>query len=268
MIYVSDACIVPSSTYCHSKGRTAKTSHIPIDIKQQRSYIYPVRHGIACTMKGAYSIASRDLGVSNRDSTRHTMFLISLRLHCPETYQYVVNTTLIPSDLSPHRKRSPKGVIFTGRFRTYDFERSAWSLRWNESRAAKKCSQYMVHQQTTNGVAQQLARGQWIAHDVSSAMPRHFRTPTSPTLLLPSPLHPPHAYLHVLCLPRCCSKDDKDMDGSAVCVYMEGSRPILCELQSLVTYSRVPSPRRTSGFPTLAFLVKRCCLFVNLLRFS
>lgn len=40
------------------------------------------------------------------------------------------------------------------------------------------------------------------------------------------------------------------MDGSAVCVYMEGSRPILCELQSLVTYSRLPSPRRTSGFLT------------------
>lgn len=40
---------------------------------------------------------------------------------------------------------------------------------------------------------------------------------------------------------------EKDMDGSAVCVYMEGSRPILCELQSLVTYSRFPSPRRTSG---------------------
>lgn len=37
------------------------------------------------------------------------------------------------------------------------------------------------------------------------------------------------------------------MDGSAVCVYMEGSRPILCELQSLVTYSRLPSPRRTAG---------------------
>ncbi len=37
------------------------------------------------------------------------------------------------------------------------------------------------------------------------------------------------------------------MDGSAVCVYMEGSRPILCELQSLVTFSRLPSPRRTSG---------------------
>lgn len=37
------------------------------------------------------------------------------------------------------------------------------------------------------------------------------------------------------------------MDGSAVCVYMEGSRPILCELQSLVTYSHLPSPRRTSG---------------------
>lgn len=42
-------------------------------------------------------------------------------------------------------------------------------------------------------------------------------------------------------------KYEKSMDGSAVCVYMEGSRPILCELQSLVTYSRLPSPRRTSG---------------------
>ncbi|CAM9815884.1 unnamed protein product, partial [Scytosiphon promiscuus] len=57
---------------------------------------------------------------------------------------------------------------------------------------------------------------------------------------------------------------DEDMDGSAVCVYMEGSRPILCELQSLVTYSRLPSPRRTSdGLPIprllllLAVLQKR-----------
>ncbi|CAM9693245.1 unnamed protein product [Ectocarpus sp. 4 AP-2014] len=62
--------------------------------------------------------------------------------------------------------------------------------------------------------------------------------------------------------------DDDDhaehMDGSAVCVYMEGSRPILCELQSLVTYTRLPSPRRTSdGLPIprllllLAVLQKR-----------
>lgn len=58
------------------------------------------------------------------------------------------------------------------------------------------------------------------------------------------------------------------MDGSAVCVYMEGSRPILCELQSLVTYSRVPSPRRTSGFPTLAFLIKHWFLSLMLCRFS
>lgn len=43
------------------------------------------------------------------------------------------------------------------------------------------------------------------------------------------------------------------MDGSAVCVYMEGSRPILCELQSLVTYSRLPSPRRTSGNPAFKY---------------
>eukprot|EP00752_Nemacystus_decipiens_P018297 g16413.t1 len=57
---------------------------------------------------------------------------------------------------------------------------------------------------------------------------------------------------------------EKNMDGSAVCVYMEGSRPILCELQSLVTYSRLPSPRRTSdGLPVprllllLAVLQKR-----------
>ncbi|CAM9770105.1 unnamed protein product [Pylaiella littoralis] len=57
---------------------------------------------------------------------------------------------------------------------------------------------------------------------------------------------------------------DESMDGSAVCVYMEGSRPILCELQSLVTYSRLPSPRRTSdGLPVprllllLAVLQKR-----------
>eukprot|EP00903_Cladosiphon_okamuranus_P019516 g17947.t1 len=57
---------------------------------------------------------------------------------------------------------------------------------------------------------------------------------------------------------------EKSMDGSAVCVYMEGSRPILCELQSLVTYSRLPSPRRTSdGLPVprlvllLAVLQKR-----------
>ncbi|CAM9345111.1 unnamed protein product [Ectocarpus fasciculatus] len=56
----------------------------------------------------------------------------------------------------------------------------------------------------------------------------------------------------------------KHMDGSAVCVYMEGSRPILCELQSLVTYTRLPSPRRTSdGLPIprllllLAVLQKR-----------
>lgn len=47
---------------------------------------------------------------------------------------------------------------------------------------------------------------------------------------------------------------EKNMDGSAVCVYMEGSRPILCELQSLVTYSRLPSPRRTSG---IAYTVTR-----------
>ncbi|CAM9304580.1 unnamed protein product [Hapterophycus canaliculatus] len=59
-------------------------------------------------------------------------------------------------------------------------------------------------------------------------------------------------------------ESEKNMDGSAVCVYMEGSRPILCELQSLVTYSRLPSPRRTSdGLPIprllllLAVLQKR-----------
>ncbi|CAM9448661.1 unnamed protein product, partial [Phaeothamnion confervicola] len=36
------------------------------------------------------------------------------------------------------------------------------------------------------------------------------------------------------------------LDGTAVMVAVEGTRPLICELQALVTYSRHPSPRRTA----------------------
>ncbi|CAM9748183.1 unnamed protein product [Chrysoparadoxa australica] len=46
--------------------------------------------------------------------------------------------------------------------------------------------------------------------------------------------------------PADAAEEGTNLDGTAVMVTMEGSRPLLCELQALVTFSKLPSPRRTS----------------------
>ena len=63
-----------------------------------------------------------------------------------------------------------------------------------------------------------------------------------------------------------------NVSGTCVTCVMEGSRPILAEVQVLVTKSSLPSPRRTANgfdynrlFIILAILEKRCGLFYGTL---
>lgn len=53
-----------------------------------------------------------------------------------------------------------------------------------------------------------------------------------------------------------------DISGSAACCVMEGSRPIITEIQSLVTQTAFPSPRRTAD----GFDYNRMCLLLAVLE--